>query len=303
MTDAALSYHNVRKSYGRTRALDGLTFRVPTGSMCGLVGPNGAGKSTAFALAGGLMPTDSGVVRVLGHRGYDVRAHRTRVGIMPQDADLNPYTPVAKLLTYYARLQGMSVAEAKKDASRVLEWVELQDRASWRIRQLSHGMRRRVCLAQALLGSPELIILDEPLSGLDPKLAYEIKSLFKELGAKSTMLISSHVLADLEMICDEVVFMLDGKCTHQARMEDTVRRDGHLRVRMRGDKPPIDELKDELPNCSFEYEGDWLIVNSESHSLELNRRVLSLLLNNGADISDVRSSESLEEAYIRKRSV
>jgi len=170
VTVLALSLRGVDKAYGKTTALRGLDLDVPAGALVGLIGPNGAGKTTAFGIVGGTVRPDAGRIDVLGAGPFDPAQHAGRVGLLPQDSELNPHTPVRDLLRFFGRLQGLGRRQAEVEADRVPTLVELRERAGSKIRQLSHGMRRRVAVAQALLGSPELVLLDEPTSGLDPDL-------------------------------------------------------------------------------------------------------------------------------------
>src|SRR5688500_13944362 len=175
----ALRFSDVRKRFGATRALDGLTLEIPTGAFYGLIGPNGAGKTTAFSLACGFLKPDGGEVEILGERGFDMLRLKGRLGALPQDAVLGRETRGAEHLRFFGQLQGLSPAEARRQADERLEQVGLADRAGARVKTLSHGMLRRLAVAQPLLGSPDLVLLDEPTSGLDPRHAHELRELLK----------------------------------------------------------------------------------------------------------------------------
>ena len=161
---AALVVDAVCKRYGARVALDRLSFEVPAGGITGLVGANGAGKTTCFGVVAGLLKPDAGHVDVLGRGAFQAQRHAGLLGLLPQDAELAPHARVVDLLVYFARLQGSSRGLAAREAARVLELLSLADRARSRVRELSHGMRRRVAVAQALLGKPQLVLLDEPTS-------------------------------------------------------------------------------------------------------------------------------------------
>ena len=165
---ASLVCQGVVKRYGRTCALDGMDLVVPKGSIFGLVGSNGAGKTTLMSVAAGLVRPCDGLVNVLGDGPFNPERHRGRLSLLPQDSHLPFYARISDLLSYYARLQGLTGSAVETAVKDVLEQVHLGDRARAKIRALSHGMLRRVAVAQALLGNPELIFLDEPMSGLDP---------------------------------------------------------------------------------------------------------------------------------------
>ena len=150
----AVELEGVVKRYGRQLALNGVSLTIPKGSICALIGPNGCGKTTTMGVLAGLLQIESGRVDVLGKGPFDARKHAGRVSLMPQDAVPSGHVPIIDSLRYYAELQGMDRASAKREAQASLEKVQLSDRARSRFGQLSHGMRRRFSIAQALLGKP-----------------------------------------------------------------------------------------------------------------------------------------------------
>ncbi|HEY8430680.1 MAG TPA: ABC transporter ATP-binding protein, partial [Sandaracinaceae bacterium] len=218
MSRFALRLAGVRKRYGRTVALDGVDLDVPRGALVGLVGPNGAGKTTLFGIVSGAVRPDAGTVDVLGEGPFDPARHAGRVTVLPQDCELSPHSSARQLLVFYARLAGATKREAERDADRVLDLVRLSDRAGDRVRQLSHGMRRRLAVAQALLGAPELVLLDEPTGGLDPHLVVEMRELLRSQRGERTLVVSSHILADLEQTCDHVVFLERGRVLESGQL-------------------------------------------------------------------------------------
>lgn len=285
---SAVRLGGLRKRYGKTRALDGLDLEIPKGVICGMVGPNGAGKTTTFGIIGGLIRPDEGEVDVLGRGPFEASVHRGRITLLPQDCELPPATPVAKALTFYARLQGLTRHQADGEVSRVLDAVNLQDRAGSRIAQLSHGMRRRVQVAQALLGSPELVLLDEPTSGLDPEQTARMRDVFLAERGRRTLVVSSHILSELEAVCDMVAVMQAGRCVRFGSLAELTERKGEVRIRVRGETPPIE---------GAERDGEWLVVRGEEPAA-LNARVLPLLLAAEVDILEVRQGRSLESSYL-----
>ena len=201
MGDVALEIKNVSKTFGRTtKALDELSFSIPKGTICGVVGANGAGKTTLYSIIAGYLPCDSGQISIFGEGPFDIEKHKRKVSILPQDAELIPEMSIGQLLQYYARLQGIYGYKTEREVVRVLKSVDLIDKweADTKISQLSHGMRRRISVAQALLGEPELILLDEPAAGLDPIQTANLRRIFKNKPPQATMLISSHILSELE---------------------------------------------------------------------------------------------------------
>lgn len=302
MTAPALRLRGVHKRYGKTVALDGLDLEIPTGALVGLVGKNGAGKTTTFGIVGGTVRPDAGVVDVLGGGPFDPMRHAGRLGLLPQDSELNPHTPVRDLLRFFARLQGLSSEEASREADRVLDLVDLRDRAGSRIRQLSHGMRRRVAVAQALLGQPALVLLDEPTSGLDPDLVVRVRELLARERGKRTLVVSSHVLADLEAVCDHVVFVESGRVTHAGPLAEVTGRGERLCVVL-ADPPPLELLRAWSPALEAEADGTTLLVRVPAGEdvAALNARLLPWLLAQGARVLEVRRGRSLESAYMERR--
>jgi ABC-2 type transport system ATP-binding protein len=298
---AALVMRGVRKSYGRNVALDGLDLTIPRGVVSGLVGPNGAGKTTTYGIAGGFVVPDAGAIDLLGSGPFDPARHRGRITLLPQDCELNGHTPVRDLLVYFARVQGQTAGEAAKSADRVLDLVALQDRAGSRVRQLSHGMKRRVAVAQAFLGDPELVLLDEPTNGLDPELVVRMRDLFIGQRGRRTLVVSSHILAELEAACDHIAFLERGRCVKSGTIAEVTRRGVLLRVSV---EAPVDlaAVAALLPDVVLRSEGSTILVTAAgADAASLNARVLPALLSAGARILEVRQGESLESAYLETR--
>ena len=217
----AVSSKGLVKRYGKRRALDGFTLDVPEGCVMGLVGPNGAGKTTWMMAIAGLVRTDAGTVGLFGSsHPFAAATHSGRLAILPQDSELPLESTPESFLTGLARLQGLSKDAAKESVAKILESVNLADRARASIRSLSHGMRKRLMAAQCFLGTPELILLDEPMNGLDPEEAVRFRNLILSRAESCTVVISSHNLADLERLCTHVTFVRDGKVVKTAALKD-----------------------------------------------------------------------------------
>ncbi len=299
---SALRLDGVTKRYGKRYALRELVLDVPRGSLTGLIGPNGAGKTTTFGIVGGLVRPDTGVVDVLGGGAFESQRHAGRVALLPQDAELPPHSPVREILVYYARLQGRSARNATYEADRVLDLVSLTDRSASRIRELSHGMRRRVALAQCFLGDPELVLLDEPTSGLDPHLVVQVRDLLASQRGKRTLVVSSHVLSELESVCDHVVFLEAGQVVQSGALGAITGRDSSVRVLVDGDLP-LDALREALADPHLERHGDELVL----HALDgedtpaLLARALPILLAHHVRIIEIHRGQTLEHAYLATR--
>jgi ABC-2 type transport system ATP-binding protein len=299
---AALSLRGLVKRYGSRTALAGLDLEVPKGAISGLVGPNGAGKTTAFAVVAGLVRADAGAIDVLGDGPFDPVRHRGRLTLLPQDAALPSHLTVRQVLLHLARLQGMTRGEAALEADRRIDEVELRERGGSRIRTLSHGMRRRVQVAQALLGDPALVMLDEPTNGLDPHLVARMRDVFGAQRGRRTLVISSHVLSELEAVCDHVAFIEAGRAAAAGPIEQFTHAHARVRVTLEAE-PPLDGIRARHPDVSFEADGYDLVCTAPD-GLDvpaLNALVLASLLELGVRIHSVSPGESLEEAYLRSR--
>ena len=302
MSDYALEFRGVSKRYGRRPALRELDLGIRTGTVTGLVGSNGAGKTTSLSIAGGIIRPTRGTVSLFGEGPFDPHRHAGRVSLLPQDALLPHVARVFDLLFFYARLQGMTAAEAGTEVRDVLSWVHLLDRAQSSIRTLSHGMRRRVTIAQAFLGSPELIILDEPLSGLDPREVVNIRRLLRERAGRQTILVSSHNLHEIELMCDHVAFIENGATLRQDSIAAVTQRRQVLSFVIEGGAVPEAALRDLLPGADVSV-GDQgrrvLCRFGEQRSVaEVNRTVLECLFGAGIGVLEVQRGAGLEKAYL-----
>lgn len=211
MSMQVVSINGISKRFGATQALDNVTFSVPEHAIFGLLGPNGAGKTTLFSIVADFLKADQGTVEVLGHDTRHISRLQGRLTILPQDAQFQSNVPILDQLVFFRLLAGSTKAQAKDEVMHCLDLVGLSDRAKRRVGSLSHGMIKRLGIAQAFLGHPEVILLDEPTAGLDPANARQIRDLVKALQEKATILVSSHNLAEIQELCDHVAIMDHGK--------------------------------------------------------------------------------------------
>ena len=216
-----ISVRNVSKSYGEVQALKGVDFEVAEGEIVGLLGPNGAGKSTTIKILTGYLHPDSGSVEIDGldviTRTKEVQA---RIGYLPENTPLYPNLSVQAYLKLMADLRSLPQDEQPALISEALAATGLVDHRARLIGHLSKGLRQRVGLAQAILHKPKLLILDEPTIGLDPTQVVEIRNLIKRLAHRSTILFSSHILSEVEAVCDRVVIIMNGEVKTAARLID-----------------------------------------------------------------------------------
>ena len=203
---------NLTKRYAGRTAVDDISFTVARGEIVGLLGPNGAGKSTTMRVLSGFMPATSGTVRVGGFDVFhDADEARRRIGYMPENNPLYPEMRVREYLKFRARLKGLGWKNSRSRVDTVMEQCGLKDVGRRIIGQLSKGYKQRVGLADALVHEPDLIILDEPTIGLDPNQIRSVRQLIKSLAEKHTVLISTHILPEAEMMCSRMLILYDGK--------------------------------------------------------------------------------------------
>jgi ABC-2 type transport system ATP-binding protein len=216
---------NMTKRYGGRKAVDDISFTVARGEIVGLLGPNGAGKSTTMRVLSGFMPATSGTVRVAGFDVFhDSDEARRRIGYMPENNPLYPEMRVREYLKFRARLKGLGWRKSRERVTTVMEQCGLTDVGRRIIGQLSKGYRQRVGLADALVHDPDLVILDEPTIGLDPQQIRSVRALIKSLAGRHTVLISTHILPEVEMMCGRVLIMLGGRVLASDTPENLQRR-------------------------------------------------------------------------------
>jgi ABC-2 type transport system ATP-binding protein len=296
--DLALS--GVTKRYGPTVALAGVSFQVRRGSCHGLVGPNGAGKTTTFGLAAGFLRPSEGTVRVLGVEPHARGTHRPRMGVLPQDAQLPPYLDVGPLLTYWARLSGEGRPE---QAARIaLDRVGLSSAWDAPPQSLSHGVAKRVALAQSLLGEPALLLLDEPTAGLDPRVAAEVRTLLAGLRGSCTVVISSHNLSELERLCDAVTVLDHGRVVQDGSLAEITGRGAEFSLQISRGDVPLAELRalTGVAEATLQSTGTLTVrLSADAPAAEdVIAQVLEQLLARGVRLTSLTQGRSLEQRVL-----
>ena len=220
---------HLTKQYGNHLAVDDVSFTVADGQICGLLGPNGAGKSTIMNILTGYLSATSGQVTVAGHPlPEEADAAKACVGYLPEQPPLYPEMTVQEYLTFAAELKGVKKAERKEQVCRAARRTGLEAVLPRLIRSLSKGYKQRVGIAQALLGSPRLIILDEPTVGLDPAQVIEIRKLIRELGRAHTVILSSHILSEVQAVCQQILILSKGHLAAAGSLEELTADDKSL---------------------------------------------------------------------------
>ncbi len=300
---------NLTKRYAGRMAVDDISFTVARGEIVGLLGPNGAGKSTTMRVLSGFMPATSGTVRVAGFDVFhDAEEARRRIGYMPENNPLYPEMRVREYLKFRARLKGLGWRNSRSRVDTVMEQCGLKDVGRRIIGQLSKGYKQRVGLADALVHEPELIILDEPTVGLDPHQIRSVRALIKSLAGKHTVLISTHILPEVEMMCGRVLIMFGGRVLASDTPEN-------LQQRMAGGSQVIAEIAapekalreawDSLPEvtqfnvsaCDGKF---FRCALTARDGFDLRATVFALAQKNGWELRELtRSRHSLEDVYVQ----
>ncbi|MEA2181584.1 MAG: type transport system ATP-binding protein [Solirubrobacteraceae bacterium] len=223
-SDVVLEYDALVKRFGTTTALAGVSFTCSAGSITALIGPNGAGKSTLFLAASGLLVPDAGTVRVRGHPAGSAAAQRA-VSLMPEQPDLYPGVSVWEHVAFIALLYRLSDWRAR--AEQLLARFGLSDRRDALPHELSQGLRRRLALVMSLLHGADVLLLDEPFNGLDPRSARELRSLIRELaGAGACVLVATHILSDVQRLSDRAIVLDRGRKTAEGTLDELRRQAG-----------------------------------------------------------------------------
>ncbi|MBI5396030.1 MAG: ATP-binding cassette domain-containing protein [Verrucomicrobia bacterium] len=246
-----IEVQNLTKRYAGVTAVDGVSFTVNRGEICGFLGPNGAGKSTTMKILSGFMPATSGQATVAGHDVFtESEEVRTRIGYMPENNPLYPDMRVTEYLGYRAALKGVPRAKRKARIDEVLQLCGLSDVRRRIVGQLSKGYKQRVGLADSLVHDPDLLILDEPTIGLDPNQIRQVRQLIKDLGKRHTILISTHILPEVEMTCNRVIIINKGKIVASDTPENLTKMlegGGTVRAEIRGERAAIERGLRGLP--------------------------------------------------------
>jgi len=294
------------KSYGAFRAVDRVSFSVNRGEIVALLGPNGAGKSTTMKMLTCFMPATSGTARVAGYDIWDDSLEvRRRLGYMPENTPLYTEMRVREYLAFRARLKGVPPREIRRRVEEVAERCWVKDVLDRIIGQLSKGYRQRVGLAECLISDPDILILDEPTIGLDPTQIRETRKLIKEVGSDRTVILSTHILPEAEMICNRVLIINRGKLIPEEEIEK-LRRASTVMLEARGDAAKIEKALKSVKGVSkvkqtgdgdkgarrFEVDG--------AGSSETREAISRALVEAGTPASEIKPvGTDLEEIFVR----
>lgn len=300
---------NVTKKYGNFVAVDNISFTVNDGEVVGFLGPNGAGKSTTMNMITGFIEPTDGAIEV---NGYDILKQplkaKKQIGYMPEGVPLYGELTVREFVTFMAELKKVPRKERKKKVDKVLYETGIEDVANKLIRNLSRGYKQRVSMAGALIGDPEVIILDEPTVGLDPKQITEIRQLIKKLGKKHTVILSSHILSEVSQLCEKVIIINKGKIVAIDTPENLEKKTDSKNIilltvedkknNMKNIKKDIPEIA-EIKFVKDNEDGTKQYMISSSTEFDLRKKMFEVLPKKEVTIFELKTAEkSLEDAFI-----
>jgi lipooligosaccharide transport system ATP-binding protein len=288
--------HGLTKSFDGRLAVGGIDLAIPRGGCFGFLGPNGAGKTTILRMILGQSPLSGGSLRVFGlpvDRG--VREIRARTGVVPQSDNADPDFTVAENLRMYSRYFGLSAAQVAPRIKELLEFMELADRADDRIKSLSGGMKRRLTIARALINDPELIILDEPTTGLDPQVRRMIWNRLRQLrNSGKTLLLTTHYMDEAERLCDDLVVMDKGRIVAQGAPRILIRQHVEANVlEIHGEGHPVGQLLSGISGLRLEQVGETHYCYTDDLAPVLQR------LEQAPELICMHRPTTLEDVFLR----
>lgn len=301
---------NVTKKYGNFTAVDNITFNVKDGEVVGLLGQNGAGKSTTMNMITGFIEPTEGTIIV---NGFDIMKKslkaKKQIGYMPENVPLYSELTVKEFVSYMAELKLVGRKERKQEVENAIKETGLEEVKNKLIRNLSRGYKQRVSMAGALVGNPEVLILDEPTVGLDPKQIIEIRNLIKNLGKKHTVILSSHILSEISQICERVVILNKGKIVAidtPENLEEKTKEQNVLFVTVEDKEEKMSSIKEKITDIEkLEMIKDnedgtkqYKIVSKSEK--DIRKALFDTLPKEGITIFELKKAEtSLEDAFIK----
>ena len=300
---------NLTKQYGRIKAVDNISFSVQPGEIVGFLGPNGAGKTTTMNILTGYIPSTAGVVKV---GGYDVMEDpekvKSQIGYLPEQPPLYMDLTVIEYLMFVAELKKVAKGARRPQVNEAMELMRIEDHRNRLVKNLSKGYKQRVGFAQAMLGEPEVLVLDEPTVGLDPRQIIEMRRLIKDLGKKHTIILSSHILQEVSAVCERVIIINKGRIAAIDTPENLSKGMGsasRLSVTIAGAAAAITAAISEIygvksvEKLSERERGSAAYIIESDKDIDIRRPLFFALAKIGCPILDMRSMDfSLEEIFL-----
>lgn len=299
---------NLTRYYGNFPAIEDVTFDVEKGEILGFLGPNGAGKSTTMRILTCYLPATSGRATVAGFDVFEQSMEvRKRIGYLPEHPPLYPDLTVETYLDFVAKIKGVPAKERQRAIDEVISDVGLEEVRKRTIRKLSKGFKQRVGLAQALVHNPEVLILDEPTVGLDPKQIIEVRELIKNLAGKHTVVLSTHILPEVSMTCDRVLIIDKGRVVAEDTPQNLAAKVKSAERIVMEVEGPQDQIKEKLAAINGVKHVSVERVNGTSRYIidtdlkqDIRKELASTVVTNGWGLLEMRPMDvSLEEVFLR----
>lgn len=301
---------NVTKKYPNIKAVDNINFTIKDGEVVGFLGPNGAGKTTTMNMITGFIEPTEGQIII---NGFDIvkksKKAKKQIGYMPEGVPLYTELTAREFVNYMAELKDVKAKERKEAVEKAIEETGLKDIQNKLIKNLSRGYKQRVSMAGALVGNPEVIILDEPTVGLDPKQITEIRSLIKELGKKHTVILSSHILSEVSQICERVIIINHGKIVAidtPENLENKTKEKNTILVTVEDKNEKMKNLKEEVKEIEEiklvkdNEDGTKQYAVTSADKVDLRKKIFEILPKQDITIFELKKDEStLEDAFIK----
>lgn len=301
---------NVTKKYPNIKAVDNINFTIKDGEVVGFLGPNGAGKTTTMNMITGFIEPTEGQIII---NGFDIvkksKKAKKQIGYMPEGVPLYTELTAREFVNYMAELKDVKAKERKEAVEKAIEETGLKDVQNKLIKNLSRGYKQRVSMAGALVGNPEVIILDEPTVGLDPKQITEIRSLIKELGKKHTVILSSHILSEVSQICERVIIINHGKIVAidtPENLENKTKEKNTILVTVEDKNEKMKNLKEEVKEIEEiklvkdNEDGTKQYAVTSADKVDLRKKIFEILPKQDIIIFELKKDEStLEDAFIK----
>lgn len=303
-----IEVEHLTKNYAQSRAVNDISFKVEKGEILGFLGPNGAGKTTTMRILTGYLPASSGTARVAGYDVFEQSMEvRKRIGYLPEAPPLYPDMTVGAYLAFVARIKGVASGDIPGRVDAAMKMTNITDRRNQLIKQLSRGYKQRVGIAQAVVHNPDVVILDEPTVGLDPNQIKEVRNLIKSLAGEHTIILSTHILPEVEMTCDRVVIIDKGKIAAIDTTENLIRQykgNERIQILVRGNAADLNGSLGSLDGIGqvdvAEEDG---LVNATIESdpgKDLRPAIASKLVHAGFDLLELKTvNVSLEDIFTK----
>ena len=301
---------HLTKSYGKNVAVNDISFTVSKGEILGFLGPNGAGKTTTMRILTGYLPATSGSARIAGFDVFEKSMEvRRRIGYLPENPPLYPDMTVHAYLDFVARIKGVAGTDIASRVDRAVEMTNLKDRREELIKRLSRGFRQRVGIAQAIVHNPDVVILDEPTVGLDPKQIIEVRGLIKGLAGEHTIILSTHILPEASQTCDRVVIINRGRIAAVDTPDNlTTQLKGSERVQMevRAEEEALREAIEQVDGITkidvqaIENSDHLKVLVESEPGTDLRGKLATAVIGKGLDLFELRGvSLSLEDIFLQ----